>query len=118
MEIVERIKKRCKEKATTMGTLEKELGFGNGNIRRWDERMPGADRVLAVANKLEVSVDWILTGKEHGDLTPEEQTLVDTFRGCNSIGQSLIQEQADAIRQKLPADNTDQAAGVSTSAIG
>lgn len=118
MPIVERIKERCKLKKTSMNALEKELGLGNGSIRLWNQKVPGSDKVILVAQKLEVSLDWILTGKEHGDLTPEEQTLVDTFRRCNSIGQSLIQEQADAIRQKLPAEPTDQAAGVSTSAIG
>ena len=44
MDIVKRIKQKCAEKGTTMGTLEKELGFANGTIRRWDERVPGADR--------------------------------------------------------------------------
>ena len=118
MSIVSRIKEKCKENKTSMGGLEKELGLGNGTIRLWDQKTPGSDKVIMIAHKLGVSLDWLLTGKEHGNLTPEEQTLVDTFRGCNSIGQSLIQEQADAIRQKLPAEPTDQAAGVSTSAIG
>lgn len=57
MDIVKRIKQKCAEKGTTMGTLEKELGFANGSIRRWDERVPGADRVLILANRLEISVD-------------------------------------------------------------
>lgn len=118
MGLVERIKIKCKEKSTTMNALEKALNIGNGNIRRWNDNVPSADRLLKVANSLDTSVDWLLTGKEHGDLTPEEQRLVDTFRGCNSTGQDLIQEQAEAIRQKLPADPAEQPAGVSTSAIG
>lgn len=116
--MVERIRKRCAEIGTTMGTLEKELGFANGSIRRWDERVPGIDRVLILANRLEVSIEWLVTGKEPGELTPEEQKLIDTFRSCSRIGQSIIQEQAEAIRQKLPAEQTDQPAESSTSAIG
>lgn len=118
MKLIERVQQKCAEKGTNFKRLEQELGFGNGTLRKWDTQKPSYDKVLLVANSLNVSLDWLITGKEHGDLTPEEQILVDTFRGCNSIGQSLIQEQADAIRQKLPAEPTDQAAGVSTSAIG
>ena len=90
MEIVKRIKQKCAEKGTTMGTLEKELGFANGSIRRWDERVPGADRVLTLANRLEISVDWLLTGKEPGNLTPEEQILIDTYRHADDRGKKNI----------------------------
>lgn len=90
MDIVKRIKQKCAEKGTTMGTLEKELGFANGSIRRWDERVPGADRVLILANRLEISVDWLLTGKESGNLTPEEQILIDTYRQADDRGKKNI----------------------------
>ena len=118
MSIVERIKIKAKEQKTSMGGLEKELGLGNGTIRLWDQKKPGSEKVILVAEKLGVSLDWLLLGKESGDLTPEEQKLIDTFRGCSQIGQDLIQEQAEAIREKLPAENDKQPAGVSTSAIG
>lgn len=45
MDIVERIKAKSKEKGTNIATLEKELGIGNGVIRRWNERKPGAEQV-------------------------------------------------------------------------
>ena len=34
MQMVERIKKICKQKGTNISNLEKELGFGNRKIRR------------------------------------------------------------------------------------
>lgn len=102
MEIVERIKTLCKEKGTTMGTLEKELGLGNGSIRRWDEKVPGADKILLLANRLEVTTDWLLTGKESKDLNSNEQKLINIYRDTNDIGQTLIIQQADSIQQILP----------------
>ena len=102
MEIVERIKALCKEKGTTMGTLEKELGLGNGSIRRWDEKVPGADKVLLIANRLEVTTDWLLTGSESADLNPNEQKLVDIYRDTSDIGQPLIIQQASSIQKTLP----------------
>ena len=80
MSIVERIKVRCKEKGTSMNALEKELGFGNGSIRLWDKKEPGSQKVILVAERLDLSLDWLLTGKESGNLTPEEKLLVDYYR--------------------------------------
>lgn len=120
MSLIDRVQQKCSEKGTNFKRLEQELGFGNGTLRKWAIQKPSYDKVLLVANSLNVSLDWLITGKEHEDLTPEEQKLLDTFRSCSQLGQDLIQEQADAIRQKLPADPdpADQPVGVSTSAIG
>lgn len=81
-------------------------------------QIPNATILYKISNFLGISMEYLLAGKESGELTPEEQKLVDTFRSCSSVGQSIIQEQAEAIRQKLPADQTDQPAESSTSAIG
>lgn len=114
--LVDRIKFKCKEQKTSMNALEKELGFGNGTIRMWDTKEPGANKVIQVAEKLGVSLDWLLTGKEAADLTPEESKLVDDFRASNQVGRKLIREHAATIRQQLPADQAP--AGVSTCRIG
>ena len=90
MTIVERIKMKCKEKGTSMNALEKELGFGNGSIRLWDKKEPGSQKVILVAERLDLSLDWLLTGKESGNLTPEEQILVDTNRQADDRGKKNI----------------------------
>ncbi len=121
MSIVARIKTRCKSLGTSMNALEKELGMGNGSIRLWDNKDPGSKKVLAVAQRLEVSLDWLLTGKEAGELTPEEQKLVDYYRNTNPTGQSLTMQTAKANSEALPAEpeqKKEHPAGVSTSATG
>lgn len=90
MSIVERIKKSCKENRTSMNALEKELGLGNGTIRLWDTKEPGANKVIMVAERLGLSLDYILTGKEAGNLTPEEQQLVDLYRQADERGKRSI----------------------------
>ncbi len=89
-----------------MGTLEKELGFANGSIRRWDERVPGADRILTLANRLEISVDWLLTGKESGNLTPEEQILVDHYRRADDRGKRSIMRTAESESAELESSTS------------
>ncbi len=121
MQIVDRIKSKCKEEKTTIAALERELGFGNGTIRMWDTKTPGADKVIIMANRLGCSLDWLLTGKEAGELTPEEQKLVDYYRNTNPTGQSLTMQTAKANSEALPAEpeqRKEHPAGVSTSATG
>lgn len=95
MSIVERIKVRCKEKSTSMNALEKELGFGNGSIRLWDKKEPGSQKVILVAERLDLSLDWLLTGKESGNLTPEEKLLVDYYRRADDRGRRNIMKIAE-----------------------
>lgn len=54
------IKSLCDKRGINIFTLEKALGIGNGNIRRWDTSRPNIDKVEAVADYFGVSVDFIL----------------------------------------------------------
>ena len=54
--MVEKIRALCKEKGISIFALEKQLGFGNGVIRRWDTSAPSYERVSAVADALGVTV--------------------------------------------------------------
>ncbi len=101
MTIVERIKMRCKEKGTSMNALEKELGFGNGSIRLWDKKEPGSQKVILVAERLDLSLDWLLTGKESGDLTSEEQQLIDYYRKADDRGKRSILRTAESESTEL-----------------
>ena len=95
MDIVERIKEKSRQKGTNIATLEKELGIGNGVIRRWNDRKPGAEQVYKIAVCLNTTVEWLLTGKESGNLTPEEQLLVDHYRQADDRGKRNIMKTAE-----------------------
>ena len=95
MDIVERIKEKSRQKGTNIATLEKELGIGNGVIRRWNDRKPGAEQVYKIAVCLNTTAEWLLTGKESGNLTPEEQLLVDHYRQADDRGKRNIMKTAE-----------------------
>lgn len=100
MTITERLKMKCKEKGTSFNALEKELGLGNGTIRRWDEKVPGVDKAQLVANRLEISLEWLVTGKNGSDLTPEEQQLIDLYRQADDRGKrSIFRTAQDEARE-------------------
>lgn len=106
MTITERLRMRCKEKGTSFNALEKELGLGNGTIRRWDEKVPGVDKAQLVANRLEISLEWLVTGKNSSDLTPEEQQLVDLYRQADARGKRSILRLAQDEAQELESSTS------------
>lgn len=90
MEIVERIKSLCITENITIKELERIIQISNGSIRHWNEKTPSVERVLLVADYFKVSLDWLVTGKESGNLTPEEQILVETYRHADDRGKKNI----------------------------
>ena len=50
----------CERKGVTVWKLEKELGFSNGCIRKWNKSVPGIDKLQKVANYLGVSIEELL----------------------------------------------------------
>lgn len=104
MDIVERIKHLCIANNTTIKALEREINISNGSIRHWNEKSPAVERVLHVAETFNVSLDWLITGKESNDLTPDELKLVELYRNTNEIGQPLTIKHAEDVQKALPRE--------------
>lgn len=62
MTLLERIKFLAKQKNTNIKNIELVLGLGNGTMRRWDNSPPSADKLLKVANLLNTTMDYLMTG--------------------------------------------------------
>lgn len=70
MQIVERVKYAASQKGYTIAELEQKLGFGNHTIYKWNKNSPSVEKVLAVANFLNISLTWLVTGEyESPDIT-------------------------------------------------
>lgn len=83
MNIYERIKLLATKNDTTIKSIEKELGIGNGTIKGWITSSPRCDKIIAIANKFNVSIEWLLLGKEFKstiNLNNDELTLINNFR--------------------------------------
>ena len=70
MDTVERIKELCKRKGIAISRLEKACGFSNGYIRSLREGTMPADRLFKVAAFLNVSPEYLVSGK----YSPKEST--------------------------------------------
>ena len=58
--LYDNVKILCAEKNISVGQLEKELGFSNGSICKWNENEPGIRKVQKVAEYLGVSIEELL----------------------------------------------------------
>jgi len=63
--LVKQIRELCTQNNITLAKLERELDFGNGTIRRWNENPPSIIRLLEVAEYFKVNVNDLI--KKEGD---------------------------------------------------
>lgn len=117
--IGKRLKAWRKQKGLTMLEISAKTGLSTGGLSAYerDEKLIGAKPLLALWSEYQLDITWILTGKESGELTTEEQKLINTFRECNPTGQQDIQDYAELIKNKRPKTERGKNS-ISTSAVG
>lgn len=62
MNLKDRIKELCQKQNISLNQLENELGFGKGYISKLDKSTPNATKIQQIAKRLNVSVDYLMTG--------------------------------------------------------
>ena len=62
MTVLERIKGLCKNKGISITTLEAELEYSNGSLSKAKD-IPSS-RIMEISKFFEVSMDYLMTGKE------------------------------------------------------
>ena len=62
--LLDRIKELCAKRGITIAELERSCGIGNGIIARWRKSKPSFDRLKKVADFLEVTPEYLLTGEK------------------------------------------------------
>ena len=91
MQIVERISSICRQKGIVRKEVPEALNLPDNCFSNWSARgtVPAGDVCIKIANYLQVSAVWLITGKEEG-LSNEENKLL-------SIYQKLTPQQKDTI---------------------
>ncbi len=51
---------RIKQQGKPLDTIEKECGLGSGTISKWKNSSPSVDKLLSVAQYLNVSLDFLV----------------------------------------------------------
>ena len=105
MNTVERIKSICKERKIAISKLEKECGFSNGYIGQLRKGTIPDDRLRIVAEYLELSVEYLMTGEEkeipNPQLADDFTLLIELYDSSNVDGQKRIMEYAKMISKEF-----------------
>lgn len=95
MSIYDRIKSKADEKKISIKALERESGLGNGVIKRWNETSPQCNKLEKVANYLQVSIEWLITGKENKDFSDEENEIIVAYKNAAPAIQEAVRKLLD-----------------------
>lgn len=60
--MVDRINTLAKEMGTSVSAIEKALGLSNGIIGKWRKQSPSCDKLKLVADYLNTTIDFLITG--------------------------------------------------------
>lgn len=58
--ILKKIEELAQKRGISITALEKQLTFGNGTIRSWDQCSPSVDKLKKVADYFGVSIEYFL----------------------------------------------------------
>ena len=80
--MVDRINELAQKMGVSISAIEKAVGLSNGIIGKWRKQSPSCDKLKLVADYLNVSIDYLLTGKENQatTLSTDEQELLESYR--------------------------------------
>lgn len=98
---VEIIRALCKKKKTSLTRLEEKLGFSNGYIGKMAKRpsSPPYERLVAIANELEVTVPD-LTGEKENPASVNTGGAIDTVKmsaGLDNLSTKKPTAQGDGL---------------------
>lgn len=88
MDSVELVKKICKERKIPISRLEKDCGFSNGYIRKLREGKFPSDRLAIIAEYLNLSVSYLMTGEEK-----EESPIYYTNEETAKLAQEMFEDE-------------------------
>ncbi len=77
--IYERIKQLAYKKGVSIKQLERDLGFAENSVKKWNVSMPNSASLIKLADYFGVSVDYLL-GREAAGQDPEQPDSYDEIR--------------------------------------
>ena len=99
-EIVSRLKLIRAKSGLSQTSFAKELGVSSGNVGMWEtgKALPGAIALIAISQKFDCTIDWILTGSAstiiNMDILPEinkkDEVIDPDFKDMYDILQMLM----------------------------
>lgn len=100
MDLFDNIKRLSKSRGKNVKQVALELGFGENIFYAWKKQTPSADKLQAVADYFNVSVDYLM-GRDTSEmqkLDPAEDKIVTMFRK-NTAG--MTEEEKEDFNESM-----------------
>lgn len=98
--MIERLLAVIKQKGLSVSAVEKQLGFGNGAIKRFSTSSPSIDKIIALSNFLNISVEYILFGNENAsDLSDDIRNLISFYKSLDDKDKGIILGKAETLAE-------------------
>lgn len=108
--MVERLLALIKQKGLSVSAVEKQLGFGNGAIKRFATNSPSVDKIIAISNFLNASVEYILFGNENISEQPDDiKSLITIYKNLSDKDKGMVLGKAETLAE-LAAERAAQEA--------
>lgn len=101
--IGKRLKEWRKEKGLTLLEIQQKTGLSTGGMSAYerDEKLIGSKTLLALYSEYQIDIAYILTGNKSGELTTDEQRLIDLYRQADERGKRTIIRHAESESMEL-----------------
>lgn len=111
MDIVDRIQKLANASGLTIAALERATGLSNGIIKKWKTQSPSCDKIIALANYLNTTTEYLLLGKESQVYIPEDmEQLISFYKSLNEREKGIVLGKAETLAE-LAAEREQAAKG-------
>lgn len=97
------------KKNITQTNFAKLIGTRQSTVSGWRQKCnePEAELLELIASVLDVSIEWLITGKEakkNINHLPEHKKLIECYNNSNETGKERIMEQAIFLSEKHPSN--------------
>lgn len=86
MEFLNRLKEICASRGITVAEAERGAGLTQTSTAKWNRITPGIDKMIALANFFEISIDELI-GRAAPALSAVDRQILDLVHELNEEGQ-------------------------------
>lgn len=109
----EQLQKACKKKKTSVTAMLKAIGVSTSNGTYWKNgSAPTIDMIVKISEFLNVSCDYLLTGKESiqaVELSKDEQDLLSEYKKLDFKGRSAVMSVIVSEQERMKSEkNTNR----------
>lgn len=107
MGFYDNFKQECRKESISPTALLKELNISTSKLTAWKNgSMPNSEYLIPISERLNVSIDYLLTGKEKSpsaeqtakeQLTADERELVELYKSLSEKDKTRVTERARAL---------------------